>query len=150
MNHQHFTARDFNPLQMILRISKYLQNEGITRHPSHDFLKLSSANENSPIQEFWFENRAASILLKIYKNEGFPLGQRRISKMYRTTKNRGTRPNKGCNTSRSIIRHVLQQLTSMGLIKRNPAAQISPLGKSVLSKLSYQMAIEQGMIENVQ
>jgi small subunit ribosomal protein S19e len=79
------------------------------------FVKTGAHKERPPVQQDWWEIRAASVLMKV--NKYGPVGTNRLAKLYGGRKNRGHKPERKYSASRNIIRTILQQLTAAGLIK---------------------------------
>lgn len=79
------------------------------------FVKTGAHKERPPVQQDWWEIRAASVLMKV--NKYGPIGTNRLAKLYGGRKNRGHKPERKYPASRNIIRTILQQLTAAGLIK---------------------------------
>ncbi|MFW6286259.1 MAG: 40S ribosomal protein S19 [Nanoarchaeota archaeon] len=79
------------------------------------FVKTGSSKERPPVQEDWWQVRAASILMKI--NKYGPIGTNRLAKHYGSRKNRGYKPDIKYAGSRNIVRKIIQQLDKAGLIQ---------------------------------
>lgn len=80
-------------------------------------VKTGAHKERTPVQENWWEFRAAAVLRKI-ADKG-PIGVNHLSQEYGGKGNRGSSPNSAMTGSRHIIRSVLQQLESAGLIEKD-------------------------------
>ncbi|MDA3856062.1 MAG: 40S ribosomal protein S19 [Candidatus Woesearchaeota archaeon] len=80
------------------------------------FVKTGVSKERPPVNPEWWQVRAASVLSKV--NKYGPIGTNTLAKAYGGKKNRGHRPEKKFDGSRNIVRKVLQQLESAGLIKQ--------------------------------
>ena len=100
------------------------------------FVKTGAHKQRPPVNENWWQVRAASVLSKV--NKYGPIGTNRLAKFYGGRKNRGHKPDKKYNGSRNIIRKCLQQLESAGLIKSNESGRagkiITKEGKDLLKK----------------
>ncbi|MFH1649490.1 MAG: 40S ribosomal protein S19 [Candidatus Woesearchaeota archaeon] len=80
------------------------------------FVKTSNAKDRPPIQDDWWQMRAASILNQV--SEKGPIGVSKLRTKYGARKNRGVRPEEFRLASGKIIRTILQQLEKGGLIKK--------------------------------
>ena len=92
------------------------------------FVKTGAHKERPPVNENWWQTRAASVLKKVQKYG--PIGANRLSKMYGGRKNRGHKPDAKVKGSANIARKILQQLEAAGLIKQQKA----PKAGKVLTK----------------
>lgn len=80
------------------------------------YVKTGHSKQRPPIREDWWFIRAAAVLLSIQKLG--PVGVSKLSVKYGARKNRGVRPEKFARGSRNVIRKILQQLESAGLVKQ--------------------------------
>ena len=80
------------------------------------YVKTGHGKQRPPVRDDWWQIRAASILLKIQALG--PVGVSKLTTKYGTIKNRGAAPEKFSKASGNIIRKILQQLESSGLIKQ--------------------------------
>ena len=80
------------------------------------FVKTGHGKQRPPIREDWWFVRSAAILLSIQKLG--PVGTSKLSVKYGNRKNNGVAPEKFARGSRNIIRKILQQLESSGLVKQ--------------------------------
>lgn len=80
------------------------------------YVKTGHGKQRPPIRADWWFVRSAAILLSIQKLG--PVGVSKLSVKYGTRKNRGMAPEKFARGSRNIIRKILQQLESSGLVKQ--------------------------------
>tara|TARA_B100000902_G_scaffold40082_1_gene47638 strand:- start:1919 stop:2362 length:444 start_codon:yes stop_codon:yes gene_type:complete len=109
-------------------------------------VKTGTHREMPPVQDDWWETRAASMLRKVAIHG--PIGTNHLAQMYGGVKNRGVRPNKAVTGSRNITRKILQQLDESGLttIKKNPAGNktlgrvITPAAHSLLDRVAGKIA----------
>ena len=93
-----------------------------------DFVKTGVHKERPPVQKDWWYTRTAAVLVTISKIG--PIGVSKLTTKYGGRKNRGHKPEVFRKGSGSIIRNVLQQLESAGLIKKVEKAtgrQVHPL-----------------------
>ena len=100
------------------------------------FVKTGVHKERPPEQSDWWHIRSAAILRKIYLNG--PVGTQRLRTAYGGRKNRGCKPEHSYKGSGSIIRKILQQLESAGLVKTEPkkGRVITPKGQSFLDNMA--------------
>jgi small subunit ribosomal protein S19e len=104
------------------------------------FVKTGMAKERVPAREDWWHVRAASILRAIYTSNG-PIGVQKLRIRYGSKKNRGHKPEAFYKASGKIIRVILQQLESEGMIKKaekgvHKGRIITAKGKSFLDKIA--------------
>ena len=98
-----------------------------------------------PVQEDWWQTRAASMLRKVAIHG--PIGTNHLAQMYGGVRNRGVKPNRAVTGSRNIVRTILQQLDESGLteIKKNPSGTkilgrvITPTAHSLMDKVAGKM-----------
>ncbi|MEM5875010.1 MAG: 30S ribosomal protein S19e [Candidatus Aenigmatarchaeota archaeon] len=97
-------------------------------------VKSGAHKERPPEQEDFWYIRAASILRRIYIDG--PVGVSRLRTYYGGRKNRGMKPKKFYKASGSIIRKILQQLESEGLVTKEKKGRIlTPKGRSFIDKI---------------
>jgi len=81
------------------------------------FVKTGVSKNRPPVDnDFWYK-RAASILRQIYIRK--VLGVNRLRTRYGSRKNRGMKPEQFKKSSGKIIRVILQQAESVGLIEKH-------------------------------
>ena len=102
-----------------------------------DFVKTSVHKARPTIEEDFWHKRAASILRQIYiKNI---VGVERLRTRYGGLKNRGFKPSEFRKGSGSIIRKILQQAESVGLVEKSKdkkaGRQLTQKGKGLLEGL---------------
>ena len=100
-----------------------------------NFVKSGVHKERPPEQpDFWYI-RAASILRRIYIDG--PVGVERLRTYYGGRKRRGHKPAHTYKASGAIIRKILQQLESVGLVKtQNKKGRVlTPKGRKFVDKL---------------
>jgi len=80
------------------------------------FVKTGVSKDRPPVEkDFWFK-RAASILRQIYINK--VVGVNRLRTRYGSKQNRGMKPERFKKSSGKIIRVILQQAESAGLLEK--------------------------------
>ena len=125
---------------LINKIAVELKDKKIITQPEWAlYVKTSSAKENMPINPDWYYIRAGSIMRKIYFRA--PIGIIALSKSYAASKNRARRPEHSINTSRKILRVILQDLEKAGFIVKDgtKGRKLSSKGISFVDKLSAEM-----------
>ena len=80
------------------------------------YVKTGHGKQRPPIREDWWHIRAAAVLLSVQKLG--PVGVSKLSVKYGNRKNKGVKPEKFAKGSANIIRKILQQLESSGLLKQ--------------------------------
>lgn len=80
------------------------------------YVKTGHGKQRPPLRDDWWYVRAAAVLISVQKLG--PVGVSKLSVKYGNRKNRGVNPEKFAAGSRNIIRKVLQQLESSGLLKQ--------------------------------
>ncbi|NOQ53359.1 MAG: 30S ribosomal protein S19e [Thermoplasmata archaeon] len=99
-------------------------------------VKTGTHVETQPVQENWWHIRTAAVLRKVYVNG--PIGTERLAAEFGGSKDRRAKPYKAVKGSRSIIRHVLQQLEAAELVAadKNRGRMITPKGQSLLDNVA--------------
>lgn len=102
------------------------------------FVKTGSHKERPPEQDNWWYIRSASVLRKIYLNQA---GVEKLRKVYGGRKNMGHQPEHKVKASGAILRKILQQLESAGLVQKEKAngRKITPKGQSLLNSIAKSM-----------
>lgn len=137
------TIYDVDPMELINKAAEELKKINEISPPEWAaFVKTGPHNERPPVREDWWYVRAAAILRKIY---GFgPVGVNTLRKKYGGRKNRGVRPDGVRKASGNIIRKILQQLETAGLLEKaekgiHKGRMITGKGKSFLDKASSEI-----------
>lgn len=96
------------------------------------FVKTGTHNERPPQDPDWWWIRAAAVLRKVEKSGS--LGTQKLRKAYGGRKNKGHKPEHKHKASGAVIRKVLQQLESAGLVSKtkNKGRAITPKGSAML------------------
>ncbi len=81
-----------------------------------EFVKTGIFKERPPVDSDWWYMRAASMLLKIQRLQ--PVGVSKLRTKYGGRKNRGVAPEHFFKGSGKILRVILQQLETAGLLKQ--------------------------------
>ncbi len=106
------------------------------------FVKTGRHKERVPEQQDWWYYRAASVLRRVYIDG--PVGIQRLRTWYGGRKNRGHAPEHFYRAGGSIIRKVLQQLESAGLVKKIPGEGrvVTPKGQSLVDGTATELKKE--------
>ena len=102
------------------------------------YVKTGVAKVKPPMEEnFWYK-RAASILRQLYVHRLGGVGRLRVR--YGSKKNRGMKPEKFMKSSGKIIRTILQQAESAGLVEKvqegkRKGRRLTEKGKSFLGSI---------------
>ncbi len=134
------TAYDVPAKELIDELAKKLRNEKEVVEPENSsFLRTGVHKENPPDNPDWWYTRCASILRKIYINNG--MGIERLRAEYSGKRNRGSKPYKARSGSGSIARRALQQLEKAGYVKRvkGKGRILTPKGASFLANTSNEV-----------
>jgi len=133
------TARDADSQQLIESLKEKMKKiEDIQPPEWSKLVKTGMSRERPPEQEDWWYMRTAAILRKIYFRG--PIGTARLRVMYGGKKNRGHKPEHFYPGGGSIIRKILQQLDSAGLVKTKKNGRvISPKGQKLLDNIAYEL-----------
>ncbi len=103
------------------------------------FVKTGAHVERIPQQEDWWYIRAASVLRRVYVDG--PVGVGRLRTWYGGRKNFGHSPEHHVDAGGAIIRKVLQQLESAGLIKKDKSGRVvTSKGQSILEKTASEIS----------
>ncbi len=104
------------------------------------FVKTGAHKERVPQQEDWWYIRAASILRRLYIDG--PVGVARLRTYYGGRKNRGAKPEHHVDAGGKIIRTILQQLESAGLVEKadSKGRRLTSKGQAFLDKIATEIA----------
>lgn len=107
------------------------------------FVKTGAHKERPPAEKDWWYIRSASVLRSIYKDG--PIGVSKLRSRYGGSRNRGVKPAKFRKASGAIIRKMLQQLESSGLIAKkkdgvHKGRVVTAQGLSLLEKAATKIA----------
>jgi small subunit ribosomal protein S19e len=133
------TIYDINAADLVKKAAEELKKAKAVQIP--DWAKLVRTGvhkERHPEMDDWWYIRAAAILRKVYILG--PIGVNKLRTKFGGKKNRGTKPEKFFKGSGKIIRVILQQLTTEGLIKDtekgvHKGKVMTPQGRSFMDKL---------------
>ncbi len=133
------------PANLLLPLvaEKMSEMEGVSRPAWAEHVKTGIHRERAPTQENWWEIRTAAVLRKVALNA--PVGVNHLAQMFGGAQDRGSSPSRAKAGSRHIIRTVLQQLETAGLveIKTNLAGNVNlgrgltPAGQKLLDDAAF-------------
>jgi small subunit ribosomal protein S19e len=125
-----------NQQELVLQTAQELKKH-IEMPQWAQFVKTGVHRETIPRNPDWWYIRAASILRMCHKLG--PIGVSKLRTKYGGRQNRGMKPDKFALASGKVIRVILQQLQSAGLIKEHTVGVhkgriATPAGASILAK----------------
>ena len=122
---------------LIKRLALELETKNIITPPEWSvWVKTGHFKEDKPNDhKKWFYVRSAAVLRKIYTSE--PIGVQNLRKKFGKNKNRGSKPDKTSLSSGAIIRLIVQQLETAGLIEKteNQGRKLTSNGKKFVDML---------------
>lgn len=105
------------------------------------FVKSGVNRERIPLQDdFWYV-RTASVLRRLYLDNS--TGVERLRSYFGGKKRRGHKPARFRKASGSIIRKIVQQLETAGLVEKNAnkvGRKLAPAGRKLLDKIAYEVS----------
>ncbi|MBI3412923.1 MAG: 30S ribosomal protein S19e [Candidatus Aenigmarchaeota archaeon] len=128
-------ARDKDPQKLVSVAAEKLSSMEELKPPAwSSFVKTGSAKKRSPESPNWWSVRAASVLRRIYLDG--PVGTSRLRVVYGSRKKRGTKREHFYKASGAVIRAILQQLETAGMVKKTDKPKkgrvITPKGQKFL------------------
>lgn len=134
------TAKEVAAAKLIERAKEEVKKFPEVKPPKWSkFAKSSVSRERPPSQpDFWYI-RASSILRRVYLDG--PIGVQRLRTFYGGRKRKGTEPAHFRKGSGSVIRKILQQLESAGLVEKTESGRkITNKGRKFLDKMAYEVS----------
>jgi small subunit ribosomal protein S19e len=131
------TVYDVPSKELIDEIAKKLENDSNISLPEENkYSKTGVTRENPPEPDNWWYIRCASILRKVYMNNG--IGIENLRAEYGGKRDRGSHPYKAKAGSGTITRRAIQQLEKAGYVSkiRGKGRIITPKGRSFLDNIS--------------
>ncbi|MDD1673593.1 MAG: 30S ribosomal protein S19e [Methanomicrobiales archaeon] len=131
------TAFDVSPDILIKKLGEELKKKPEMKPPAWTpFVKTGVHRELPPEDPDWWYMRAGAVLRRIYRDG--PVGVQRLRSVYGGTRDRGSRPNKFRKGSGSILRKVLQQLETAGLVEKSKSGRnISAAGRAFVDEIAF-------------
>jgi len=131
---------DTKPEVLIKKVAEELKKLPEIKEPSWCmFVKTGQHKARCPVEHDWWYTRAASVLRRVYLLG--PIGTNKLRIKYGGRKRRGHKPEHTYKASGNIIRKILQQLETAGLIakaevKGHKGRKLTQKGKKFLDSLS--------------
>ncbi len=136
------TVKDVSADKLIGRLKEDLkQVKEIQPTEWSYFVKSGVHKERPPQQEDFWYIRSASVLRRIYLDG--PVGTERLRSYFGGRKRRGHKGAHFRKASGSMIRNILHQLETAGLIEKNQnkiGRKISTKGRQLLDRISYEVS----------
>ncbi|MDP3989987.1 MAG: 30S ribosomal protein S19e [archaeon] len=132
-----------NPNALINTAAEELKKQSLVQPPEWSkFVKTGHHKERLPDNPDWWYFRSAAVLRTVARLG--PIGTEKLRAKYGGKKNRGHKPSHTYRASGSILRKVLQQLESSGLVKQaekgvHKGRILTPKGVSLLDKIAVQL-----------
>lgn len=135
------TAYDVPPEPLLKAIATRLQTDAKFAAP--DWAKMAKTGahrEKAPYVANWWPTRVASLLRRVYI-EG-PIGVVHLSGFYGGTRDRGSKPNRSSNGSRSIVRAAVHQMESAGLLSaiKGRGRVLTGAGRKLVDSAAHEVA----------
>ena len=116
MDRKAFVVKDVPAPLFIAEYAAYLKRTDKISIPSWaDYVKTGVNRQLAPYDKDWLYIRAAALARKVYLRPNIGLGA--LKKIYGGSKNYGTTPCHYVEASGKIIRYLLQELESKGIIE---------------------------------
>ncbi|KAH9387095.1 small subunit ribosomal protein S19e [Nematocida major] len=138
------------PAKFIDALSKALKEEKKIEKPVEaDHIKTGHGREQAPIQEDWYQIRAASLLRKLYMEEltnpeksKYGFGVMWFARVYGGSKNNGHKPSHTVSGSKSLVRRLLQSLENVKLVSKVSMGgrKLTQTGHSYLKSIAEKVA----------
>jgi len=134
------TVFDVPAKELIDEVAKKLASDDTIELPEANvYSKTSVARENPPENEDWWYARCASILRKIYINNG--IGIEQLKAEYGGKRDKGSKPSKARSGSGTVTRRAVQQLEKAGYLTkiRGKGRVMTPKGRSFMDNASKEV-----------
>jgi small subunit ribosomal protein S19e len=134
------TVYDVPIKELIDEIAKKLQQDKTISCPdANEFVRTGVHKENPPTNSDWWYIRCASVLRKIYVNNG--IGIEHLRAEYGGKRDRGSKPYKARMGSGSIARRAVQQLEKAGYVTKikGKGRVITPKGRAFMDNTSNEV-----------
>merc|ERR1711875_107319 len=135
------SVKDVDQQKFVVGFADFLKKSGKMAVPEWaDLIKLSSANEQGPVDRDWYLTRAASVARHLYIRS--PAGVNSFTKIYGQRKNNGSAPSHWVRSYQSVSRRVLQSLEAMNLVEKDPngGRRLTSQGRRDLDRIAAQIA----------
>eukprot|EP00455_Lapot_gusevi_P029908 TRINITY_DN3205_c0_g2_i4.p2 TRINITY_DN3205_c0_g2~~TRINITY_DN3205_c0_g2_i4.p2 ORF type:complete len:171 (-),score=91.20 TRINITY_DN3205_c0_g2_i4:81-533(-) len=134
------TVKDVPADAFIGALAEHFKKSGKIELPVwHNLVKTASFKELPPIDPDWMFVRAASLARKVYLNPGLGVGA--YSSIYGGSARRGVRRPRHGEAATGVIRYLLKQLESNGLVEQAAKGRkITKEGQRELDTIAGQVA----------
>ena len=105
------------------------------------FVKSGFHRERIPQQDDFWHVRSAAVLRRLYIDNS--VGVERLKSYFGGKRRRGHKPAHFRKSSGSIIRKIVQQLESAGLVEKNTnkvGRKLTPAGRKLLDKVAHEVS----------
>lgn len=128
------TVKSADANALIASVAEGLKTKEALKQPEWAlYVKTGTGRQRPPEQRDWWHTRAASMLRKLYLDQS--VGVEKLRKEYGGRKNRGHKPEHKVKGSGKIVRTILQQLETAGLVKKEKVGRsLTVEGKKLLSE----------------
>ncbi len=136
-----------NPSELIQKTAEELKKQNLIKPPQWSiFVKTATSKQRLPDDNEWWYIRAAAILRSVAKLG--PVGTQKLRTRYGSNKRRGHQPSEFRRASGSVIRKVLQQLETAGLVNTTEKSGhkgrvLTAKGTSFLDKIAIDISKKQ-------
>lgn len=135
--------RSIEPQKYNSALASAIKKEGFFPKPDWaNFVKTGSNKARPPFDDDFWERRAAGILRQIYIRK--VVGVERLRTRYGGRKDRGMKPPRFVKASGKIIRTILQQAESAGLVEKvkgkHSGRQLTSKGKEFLESVATKIS----------
>lgn len=131
------TVYDVPAKDLIDEVAKRLKKEKTVKIPEQNrYTRTGISRENLPEDKDWWYTRCASVLRKVYMNNG--VGVQRLKAEYGGKKDMGSKAYKARTGSGTVARRALQQLEEAGFIKKikGQGRLVTSKGRSFMDNIS--------------
>ncbi|MBI2145958.1 30S ribosomal protein S19e [Candidatus Woesearchaeota archaeon] len=136
-----------DPQMLVQKAAEELKKQKLVQPTDwSQFVKTGHHQARRPDQDDWWFHRSAAVLRSVAKLG--PIGTQKLRTKFGGRKRRGHKPERFYKASGSIIRVILQQLETSGLIKSaqkgvHKGRILTPKGMSFLDKIAIGIAKQQ-------
>lgn len=134
------TAYEVPSKDLIDALTKKLQNEKAIVPPVWStFARTGVHTEKPPVRKDWWFVRSASVLRKIYINNG--IGVEHLRNEYGGFRDRGSKPNRAKSGSGAIVRAIVRQLETAGYVTaiKGKGRVLTPKGRAFMDNTSHEL-----------
>lgn len=137
------TLKDVRAEKFIAKYSSHLKVSGKFDFPHWaEYVKTGIGKELAPYDNDWLYVRAASVIRHLYIRPNTGVGA--LRKVYGCKKRRGSCPGVSSLASGKVLRYILQQFESLGLVtspsREKPGRMLTKLGRRELDIIAHQCA----------